>query len=870
MNRLFFLLLFIIPPFLAQAQLKDDFSDGDFINNPTWSGSTDDFTVNSSGQLQLNAQQSGQSFLHTPLSIPDSTFWEFYVKMDFAPSTSNLLLIYLQVSDTALSNADGYYLSIGESGSTDAIRIFRKDKNENTLLVSTVDGSVASEPVEFHLRVERSAIGAWKVKADYNLDELVDEEISFDDDTYGGSERAYFGFACQYTNSRIDKFFFDDIQVDRLLPDVTPPILISAQATSSTDLEVLFNEALETAAAQNPDNYAINQGIGTSQSAQIDPTNPKRVHIVVSQPLTNAQSYTLTVSTMTDLSGNEASAQQTDFTFIQGEAPEAFDVLINEFMADPAPSVGLPEAEYVELYNRSEKIINLNNLQLASGSSPVALPDYFLFPDTYVVVTDASDTDLFSSIDEIVGVASFPTLSNTIDEISLETRDGVFIHYINYNIGWYKDSKKAEGGYALELINPEHICDASITNWSASESLNGGTPGKVNSIWDESPDDESPILLNAFPLNATEIILEFDEGLDEFTAVDISNYSISNGITISRAELKSPEGDQVKLFLNNSLSANTIYELNISSTFTDCLGNAFDESQKINLGLPEAAAAGDVLINEILFNPYVGGVDFVELYNASDKIINIGDLSIGNFSDGNTSSDRIRQNYLLFPDSYVALTVSPTNIKSFYDVKDNRTVRTTLLPAFPNEMGNVTLVSHLSPTPEIIDAFDYQESFHFPLLDDEEGVSLERISPLSPTQGQSNWQSAAKLAGYATPGYQNSQSLPIESSADEIFSLSPTTFSPDQDGVDDFLTIQFNTDQTGYAATIKIFDAQGRLIKDLVQNEQLPTSGSFKWDGTTSDGIKARIGIYIIWIELFNLDGSINQIKKTCVLAGQL
>ena len=46
------LLLFLLPISLF-AQVTDDFSDGDFTQNPTWSGTTEQYMVNNSKQLQL-------------------------------------------------------------------------------------------------------------------------------------------------------------------------------------------------------------------------------------------------------------------------------------------------------------------------------------------------------------------------------------------------------------------------------------------------------------------------------------------------------------------------------------------------------------------------------------------------------------------------------------------------------------------------------------------------------------------------------------------------------------------------------------------------------------------------------------------------
>ena len=62
----------------------------------------------------------------------------------------------------------------------------------------------------------------------------------------------------------------------------------------------------------------------------------------------------------------------------------------------------------------------------------------------------------------------------------------------------------------------------------------------------------------------------------------------------------------------------------------------------------------------------------------------------------------------------------------------------------------------------------------------------------------------------------------------------------------------------------------GRQIKQIAANELLASEGVYKWDGTTGDGQKARLGIYVVWAELFTTEGQVEQFKETCVLAGKL
>jgi len=45
------------------------------------------------------------------------------------------------------------------------------------------------------------------------------------------------------------------------------------------------------------------------------------------------------------------------------------------------------------------------------------------------------------------------------------------------------------------------------------------------------------------------------------------------------------------------------------------------------------------------------------------------------------------------------------------------------------------------------------------------------------------------------------------------------------------------------------------------------TTGIFNWGGATLHGQKAPIGIYVLWIEYFNLNGEVGQMKEAIVVA---
>ncbi|MCK6650003.1 MAG: lamin tail domain-containing protein, partial [Bacteroidia bacterium] len=158
---------------------------------------------------------------------------------------------------------------------------------------------------------------------------------------------------------------------------------------------------------------------------------------------------------------------------------------------------------------------------------------------------------------------------------------------------------------------------------------------------------------------------------------------------------------------------------------------------------------------------------------------------------------------------------------------------------------------------------------HFALLNSTKGVSLERIDFNRETNDRTNWHSASKDVGDATPAYKNSQYTDAGETESAI-EITPEIFSPDEDGYNDVVNINYHFDQPGFVANVSIYDSKGRLNRYLIRNELLGTKGTFSWDGITEEKEKARIGIYIVFFEVFHSDGTVKKYKKTCVLGGKL
>ncbi|HMP29831.1 MAG TPA: hypothetical protein PKD85_09530 [Saprospiraceae bacterium] len=103
----------------------DDFDDGDLTKNPTWIGNIDHFMTDAEGVLRLNSPLTGKSFIYTSYTAPDSLRLSLQLGLEFSPSASNLLRVYIFIDNPDITKANGYYLNFGENGSDDAIRLYK-------------------------------------------------------------------------------------------------------------------------------------------------------------------------------------------------------------------------------------------------------------------------------------------------------------------------------------------------------------------------------------------------------------------------------------------------------------------------------------------------------------------------------------------------------------------------------------------------------------------------------------------------------------------------------------------------------------------------------------------------------------------------
>jgi Lamin Tail Domain len=1134
-KKIFFALIAFSFSVSLAAQINDDFSDGNFTTNPLWNGDNANFEVDLNGRLHLNAPEvTDTSYLSVASEAIINASWEFFTEMDFDPSSSNFSKVYLVSNQENLTGSlNGYFVKLGNSN--DNISLYRQDGFTETLLIDGGEGLLGlTNSNDASVKVTRDNFGNWELLADTSVSNNYVSQGIATDNTYLAT--SYFGVYAKYTSTRSDLFYFDDIIVNgsAFTDDIAPTVEI-INVVSDTEIDVLFSEEIDPTNAIVVANYIVDNSIGNPSTVTIDGFNSSLLHLVFTQTFGNGIENNITIENVSDTAGNTMISETLSFTFTQISIAAYKNVVFNEIFADPTPSLGLPESEFVEIYNSTNEYFDLLDWKFVNSTTEKILPAYSLAPSEFLILCDVDDTSLYSSFGNVLPISSFSALSNEGDSLSLVNQLGQIIDVVFYAIDWYNDAIKSDGGWSLELINSETPC-SNFTNWTASNSAIGGTPGTINSVFNNTPDTTSPTIESYSIVNANTISINFNEAMDansllsaiytidnsnsivsnsigsiansivlnllnsldtgvvytisttgasdcvgnfiaagttviftigysplygnvlineimadptpeiglpaaeylelintsdkiidlsncsindynfpantiidpnnylliiddeyqnlfpnisnktviswgesfftndgkeivlksasnqeldrvnysvdwyrdddkndggwslerinpdapclasenwsasisnfggtpgtqnsiydttpdlaaplllssqvidentielvfneklDTSTVSLGNYVFTENIQVSSLEIVSPNYTNILAELTEPLLGEVVYFVSVTDV-SDCSGNSIVNSNSIAFGLPEEPVKGDVIINEALFYPRTGGVDFVEIYNNSTKIISLKNWKLANIEDDEIANQKEITDLpiILLPNDFCVLTNDKENILSEYsNAISNKFIEMESMPAYNNSDGTIVLIgAFIRENDSIVvteqDRFGYSESLHFPLINNLEGISLERIDYNRPTTDYTNWLSAASNVGFATPGFKNSQYHQTAEGNSEI-TIEPEVFSPDNDGYLDVVNINYNFKNVGFTGNFIIYDGKGRVIKNLLKNELLPEKGTVSWNGITDENEKARIGIYIVYAEIFDLQGNVKSFKKSCVLGGK-
>ena len=829
MSRLLLVLVFAAclvaaPGSLSAQRLVEPF-EGGFSPGLNWQGDLDAFQ-STLGELQLNDTRPsapGRARVWVSANTQDSACYQLTARLEFSPSTSNRATWWLD-ADQGLDqpNVQGHYLRLGGiSGADDAYQLFYANGMSDVLVLETSPGSAASDPVDGTLVVCGDGT-QWAL--DVTFADGSDERVV--GDSPAPPNGVFTGFDLEYTSSRSDAFFFDDLVVGPLFVDVTAPQLVLAEAVDERTIRLVASEPL-AATNQSPSLYVVS-GNSITQ-VELDGAT---LILTLANELPDGQDVDVTVQRFVDLAGNASSPITTQVRYDAPRQLEAYAVVFSEIMADPSPPLGLPEVEYLELSNRSGAPIMLRNLRLATSRDTVRLPDVQLPAEALIALAadDVGDS-------RFTTFADLPALVNSGMTLTLIADDGSVLDQVAYTPDWH-DSSKDDGGYSLERIDLARACLTGAINWGSSVALSGGTPGAANSIADVRTLDSLSIQ-RAEILDGSTVLIVTNARLDQ----PATSFSLSSG-SIAGVELGATPGSYL-LRLTEPLTLGQLTELSLAPDAQACGTTTQISRAAISLGLADAAQVGDWELNEIMYDPLSGDGRYLELVNVSDRLLSASELNIA-VLDADGLVDQLlepEQEIVVPPGGFVVYSDDAVRLQARYPSARS----TAVVPSDVPTLSDEDCLQLFDPVTETIFwTVCYSEDWHNRAYANTDGVSLERISLARSANDPDNWTSAASTVGFGTPTLPNSQALSSVGELDGQFTLASERLSPDGDGFEDLLLLNYRFDTPGVLARFEVYDVQGRAVKTTSEDESSGIEGLWTWDGTTDDGVLASVGTYVV------------------------
>jgi len=552
----------------------------------------------------------------------------------------------------------------------------------------------------------------------------------------------------------------------------------------------------------------------------------------------------------------------------------SLSLVINEIMY--APLYGGPE--WIELYNNSDYKVDLEGWKISNRNTTSL---YLISPVTSIIDTHkysviTKDSSLLRSISplipsDIIQASTMPSFlfNNSGDAVVLFDQEGRIIDSIRYSPSW-----GGTGGKSLERVEATSVSNDS-SNWGNSRDPLGSTPGIQNYL---TPLDSDLRISLPDVFSSDEIgVYVYNAGRKPSGTFWISLYKDSNRDSIpqesefiEKSAINSPLPPKDSVMINLNFSNQGFGEIPIIAV----LDYPEDMRSSDNTAYGSAQIAypdRTLVINEIMYDPKVGGSEYIELLNISAQAADVCKWKISDIIDtaAQSKAHLISQSTACInAGEYLVIAQDSTVLESFPYLLDSSYRLIIKRGCFTlNNGGDDIILRDL--TGKTIDSLHYLPGWHNPGFEDFSGRSLERINPYMPSNERRNWSTSANPAG-GTPGRENSiYTLSVPPAAS--LSFSPNPFSPDGDGFEDFTIIGYRLPAAAVTIRLRIFDSSGRIVRTLASGEPSGASGETIWDGFSDQAERVRMGIYIILLEALDAStGSVQTLKGVVVVAAKL
>ncbi|PSQ86994.1 MAG: hypothetical protein BRD42_03295 [Bacteroidetes bacterium QS_3_64_15] len=551
--------------------------------------------------------------------------------------------------------------------------------------------------------------------------------------------------------------------------------------------------------------------------------------------------------------------------------PDTGDVVINEIMYAPSPSTN----EFIELYNRAETAVALDELALADDNleyEPVTTTDTALAPGEYVVlVRDAEAFEAAFPSVPFLTPDGWAVLNNGGDTVFLRhSPSGTPLDSVPYDPSW-----GGSDGRSLERIDP-HGPSGRASNFASSTAPAGATPGAQNSR--HAPDTTPPQPVFAGQVDSTVAEVVFNEPVRS-ASIQPSAFQVGE-TTVTETALSA---DSIaRLSLSETPTAATV----VVTGVRDLVGNRREQA---TLSLARRPTPEALAVTEILFDPLADDfddrpnqVEYVELVNLAAHPLTLSGLVLTDRPTEEGTADTIRagRRRAVSPGAFAVVAAAPegpmpvqeSQLAAAFPEAPLTPDSVAFLPVNATRLGlrnDGDLIRVHRRDRTVMAEVDYVPDWHAPGLAETKGTALERISPTAGADAADNWTSSTAPSG-GTPGAPNDVSLAPPDDAPEAAGLriQPDPFSIERD---EATRIQYTLADVPTLVRVRIYDARGRRVRTLEEARLAGRSGELVWDGRDDAGDRVRIGPYVVFFEAVRAEGgTITQLKETVVVARPL
>ena len=832
-------LLWLCASHFCTAQLVDAFTDSNFHAAPAWLGDSSHFTINHQRQLQLLAPSgSARSQLRTASQAIHGASWEWWSRLAFNPSSTNYADVYLVSDESHLDGPlNGYFVRLGNT--TDEVSLYRQSGSTRTKIIDGRDGLLNRNDNPLRVKVARDAQGLWQLWTDSSgTGQQYVLEGTASDLVHGGSR--WFGLRLVYTATRADKFYLDDFEVvGGPVPDTLAPLVTRSVLLGDHGWELKFSEWPRARDLLLPSNYQL---IGWGAPSAVQAGVDSSVYLEWQQPFASPALLELDVQ-LSDSAGN---VLDTTLQLLHRTLQTA-DVVINELMADPTPVVGLPEGEFVELYNPTDYPLAMGGWLLSDPGTDGVLPDFVMQPKTFVLLVPPAAASLWTGYGPVLEVQPWPLLNNDQDWLRLRSNTGLLLDSMHYQVPWLGNVVKQQGGWSYERVSTNSDCIDS-SNWKASQHPNGGSPGQPNSIFGTPIPPPLPQLQYALWLPGDSVLLQFSQAVQPgMLLLEGEPLALPNSSKVAHQWKIPLPADVVTARSSGSLVS--------ASQWFDCHGQISPPAQ-YRIGKGEMPMAGELLFNEIYYRPTTAGTSYFELFNGSNNSIDLSKTIISAADNDWQPSQAIALSslpFVLFPNQYMVFCRDTAALqRDFGAVPLPNRLQMSSWPTLNQSGGRLVLLDQAGQT---IHQLLFNDSLHHPLLSETRGMALERLEGSS----QSNF-SSAQTSIRGTPGQKNSRTH-LAQAMRAGFTAEPASIRPDQW---EQTRIQFSAN-SAKMLKIDVLDTGGKPLATLLPLQLCTGEMELFWDGTVQ-GAALKTGAYLLQASFYDENGETGRLLQRIVI----